>query len=45
MGGIDHFEGVSKICKKYNLWFHIDACWGGHNYFAPEIFAEKTKGS
>ena len=45
MGGIDDFEGVSKICKKYNLWFHIDACWGGHSYFAPEIFASKVKGS
>ena len=26
---IDNFLEISKICKKNNLWFHIDACHGG----------------
>lgn len=45
MGGIDDFEGIHVLCKKFKLWFHIDACWGGHNYFLPEVYGEKTKGS
>ena len=27
MGGFDPFEEISAICKKHNIWFHIDGCW------------------
>ena len=38
MGGFDDQEAISKICKKYGIWHHIDACWGGFL-----IFSEKHK--
>lgn len=28
-GTIDDLQSLNKICKKYNLWFHVDAAWGG----------------
>jgi len=29
VGAYDPIEEVNKICKKYNMWLHIDAAWGG----------------
>ncbi|KAL4979204.1 hypothetical protein BDW66DRAFT_157422 [Aspergillus desertorum] len=29
MGSFDPFEDIAAICKKYNLWLHIDGSWGG----------------
>eukprot|EP00494_Astrolonche_serrata_P028778 UN29045 len=28
MGGYDNIEEICKICKKYNIWVHVDGCWG-----------------
>jgi len=28
-GCFDPIQEVAQICKKYNIWFHIDASWGG----------------
>ncbi|WP_372370066.1 aspartate aminotransferase family protein [Candidatus Uabimicrobium sp. HlEnr_7] len=28
-GTIDNLDGIAKIAKKYNIWFHVDAAWGG----------------
>jgi len=28
-GTIDDLVSINKICKKYHLWFHVDAAWGG----------------
>ena len=28
-GAFDPVKKINKICKKYNLWFHIDGSWGG----------------
>jgi glutamate/tyrosine decarboxylase-like PLP-dependent enzyme len=28
-GCFDPTQEIAQICKKYNLWFHIDASWGG----------------
>lgn len=43
MGGYDKFEEISKICKKYGLWMHIDGCWGGSAIFS-ETHKHKMKG-
>jgi len=28
-GCFDPIQEIAQICKKYNVWFHIDASWGG----------------
>jgi glutamate decarboxylase len=37
-GSYDPFISISEICKKHNLWFHIDSSWGG-----PVIFSAAQK--
>jgi glutamate/tyrosine decarboxylase-like PLP-dependent enzyme len=37
MGGFDKFEEIAAVCKRYAIWFHIDACWGGHAFFSPKF--------
>ncbi|XP_044733622.1 glutamate decarboxylase 1 [Chrysoperla carnea] len=29
LGSFDPFTEIARICTKYQLWLHIDACWGG----------------
>ncbi|TGO09045.1 hypothetical protein BTUL_0181g00060 [Botrytis tulipae] len=43
-GSYDPFTDISAICKSHNLWFHIDASWGGPAIFSP-THAFKLKGS
>ncbi|KAF5979822.1 glutamate decarboxylase [Fusarium bulbicola] len=38
MGSYEPFEEISKVCKEFGLWMHIDASWGG-----PAIFSSKQK--
>jgi len=28
-GAIDDLVGIHKICRKENMWFHVDAAWAG----------------
>lgn len=28
-GAFDPIVPVANLCKKYNLWLHVDAAWGG----------------
>ncbi|WYZ34192.1 hypothetical protein EsH8_I_000468 [Colletotrichum jinshuiense] len=44
MGSYDPFEEISSICKEFNLWFHIDASWGGSAIFSQKQ-RSKLKGS
>lgn len=34
LGSFDPFYEISEICKKHNLWFHIDGSWGGSFAFS-----------
>ncbi|KAA8492843.1 Acidic amino acid decarboxylase GADL1 [Porphyridium purpureum] len=29
LGAYDNLEAISRICKRYNMWLHVDACYGG----------------
>jgi glutamate decarboxylase len=37
-GAYDPLASIAKVCQTYNLWFHVDAAWGG-----PAIFSSKHK--
>ena len=36
LGSFDPFEEISMICKKYNLWLHVDGSWGGSVIFSAK---------
>ena len=38
LGSFDPFKAISEICKRHNLWMHVDGSWGG-----PVIFSAKQK--
>lgn len=29
LGAFDPLEKIADLCKKYNVWMHVDAAWGG----------------
>ncbi|CAH1992015.1 unnamed protein product [Acanthoscelides obtectus] len=35
-GAFDPIEDIADICKKYDLWLHIDAAWGGGLIFSQK---------
>lgn len=34
---VDPLRAVGEICKKYNLWLHVDAAWAGTALLLPEM--------
>lgn len=44
LGSFDPFPEISAICKKYNLWMHIDGSWGGGVAFSNS-YSHLLKGS
>ncbi len=36
-GAIDDLDALSKICQKQDIWFHVDACYGGAAMLLPEF--------
>ncbi|XP_077293984.1 acidic amino acid decarboxylase GADL1 isoform X2 [Arctopsyche grandis] len=36
LGAFDPFEEIADICKKYGVWMHVDACWGGSLKFSEK---------
>lgn len=35
-GSYDNFTEISKIAKKFDIWFHIDGSWGGNVIFSSK---------
>jgi glutamate/tyrosine decarboxylase-like PLP-dependent enzyme len=38
LGSLDPISEIDPICKKYNLWHHVDACLGHGMVFIDEAF-------
>lgn len=38
LGAFDNIDGISKVCKKYNIWLHVDGAYCG-----SVIFSEKYR--
>ena len=36
-GAIDPLEEVAAVCRRHELWFHVDAAYGGGAMFAPAL--------
>lgn len=36
-GIIDDLEGVGRLCRERDLWFHVDGAYGGAGIFSPRI--------
>jgi aromatic-L-amino-acid/L-tryptophan decarboxylase len=36
-GAVDDLEGIAAICKKYDLWFHVDGAYGAPAAVLPEL--------
>jgi len=36
-GIIDDLEGIASVCEKENLWFHVDAAYGGGALVADSV--------
>lgn len=35
-GNFDPINEISKVCKKYGIWHHLDAAWGGAALFSKK---------
>lgn len=36
LGAFDDFKALSAICREFDIWMHVDGCWGGGSAFARE---------
>ncbi|GLH12200.1 Glutamate decarboxylase [Gryllus bimaculatus] len=43
LGAFDPFEALADICTEYQLWLHVDACWGG-SLMLSKKFSSVLKG-
>jgi len=43
LGAIDPIKDISEICKKYKIWLHVDAAFGG-TCIISKLLKHKTEG-
>jgi glutamate/tyrosine decarboxylase-like PLP-dependent enzyme len=36
-GVIDPLDAIADICEAHNLWYHVDAAWGGSAVLSPKL--------
>lgn len=36
VGGIDPLKTIGQLCRKHNIWLHVDAAWAGSALILPE---------
>ena len=36
-GAVDDLKAIAGLCKKYNLWFHVDGAYGAPAAVVPEL--------
>ena len=36
-GAVDPLNNIADICQKHNLWFHVDAAYGGFAAISPHL--------
>lgn len=39
LGAFDPLAQIADVCEKYQLWMHVDACWGGSLMFSDKYSA------
>ncbi len=37
LSAIDPLKAIGEICRKYNVWLHVDAAWAGSALVLPEF--------
>ena len=37
MGIVDPLEETAAVCREQDLWYHVDAAWGGFAFMAPSL--------
>jgi glutamate decarboxylase len=35
LGAFDDFDGCAAVCKKHDMWMHVDGAWGGAAALSP----------
>lgn len=43
LGAFDPIQQIADICQKYDIWLHVDGCWGGSMMFS-KTHSEVLKG-
>lgn len=36
LGAYDDLVSISHLCRKYQMWMHVDAAWGGGALMSPK---------